>query len=41
MAVTGSEGAPVVGPAQVALVPMVATAAVWLTLRWWRRAEVT
>jgi ABC-2 type transport system permease protein len=40
MAVAGAEGAPSLDPVQIALVPATIAVAVWLTLRWWQRAEV-
>lgn len=40
MAVSGTEGAPELSPLQIALVPGATSVVVWLTVRWWRRAEV-
>ena len=40
MAVSGAEGIPALTPFQVALVPGLAVISLWLTVRWWRRAEV-
>jgi ABC-2 type transport system permease protein len=40
MAVAGSDGAPDVGAIHLGLVPIVTAIGVWLTVRWWRRAEV-
>ena len=40
IAVSGSEFAPVLGPIQIALVPGATAVGVWLTVAWWRRAEV-
>lgn len=40
MAVSGADGVPDLNPAQLALVPTVAGVGVWLTVRWWRKAEV-
>lgn len=40
VAITGSEAAPSLSVAQVALVPVVALTVMWLTVRWWDRAEV-
>ncbi len=39
MAVSGTEGAPELSPLQIALVPVATAVVVWLTVRWWRRAE--
>lgn len=41
MAIANAEGAPVLHPAQIALVPALASVMVWSTIRWWTRAEVT
>jgi len=40
IAVSGSEGAPVLSAFQVALVPITAAVGVWLTVHWWQQAEV-
>jgi ABC-2 type transport system permease protein len=40
MAISGTEGAPVLSAVQIGLVPLTATVAAWLTVDWWRRAEV-
>ncbi len=40
MAVAGAEGAPDLNPAQIGLVPAVALASIWVTTRWWGKAEV-
>ncbi len=40
IAVSGSEGASVLGPMQIALIPGATAVGVWLTVHWWRRAEV-
>lgn len=40
MAVAGMEGIPTVTPIQLALVPALAVSSMWLSIRWWRRAEV-
>ena len=40
LAVAGAEGVPDVTPAQLALVPAVGAMAIWLTIAWWRNAEV-
>lgn len=40
IAVSGSESAPALSPMQIALVPVAAGVGMWLTVRWWRLAEV-
>lgn len=40
LAVAGSEGIPVPGIIQMALVPLTGGIGAWLTVRWWRNAEV-
>ena len=40
VAIIGSQAAPALSPAQLALVPVVVLAVVWLTVDWWQRAEV-
>lgn len=40
LAVSGAEGVPELNPAQISLVPIIAAAGAWLTIRWWRNAEV-
>lgn len=40
LSVAGTEGVLDVTPLQIALVPVVALVGVWLTARWWGRAEV-
>lgn len=40
IAVAGMEGIPALTPIQLALVPGLAAASMWLTVEWWRRAEV-
>ena len=40
VAITGSEAAPALTWMQFALVPVVVLAVVWLTVDWWKRAEV-
>ncbi|MGH8952623.1 MAG: ABC transporter permease [Acidimicrobiia bacterium] len=40
MAVEGAEGAPNLSPAQFALVPAMSLVSIWMTTRWWARAEV-
>lgn len=40
VAITGSEAAPALSWMQFALVPVVVVVVVWLTVRWWKRAEV-
>lgn len=40
LAVAGTEGIPEPGGAQVFLVPALAAATAWLTVRWWSEAEV-
>lgn len=40
MAVAGAEGAPELNAVQIALVPAVALVGMWLTVLWWRTAEV-
>jgi len=39
IAIAGSEGAPVLSPTQIALVPIATAVGVWLTIRWWQRTE--
>lgn len=39
IAVSGSEGAPVLIPMQIALVPVATAVGLSFTVRWWRRAE--
>ncbi len=41
IAVSGTEGAPSLGLQHLALMPAVTLLAIWLTVRWWRDAEVT
>lgn len=40
LAVAGAEGAPTILPIQIAMVPGLTAVALWLTVRWWRTAEV-
>ena len=40
LAIAGSEAAPSITPIQIAMVPTVVLAVVWLTVDWWQRAEV-
>lgn len=40
LAIAGTEGAPQLNAAQIALVAVVGMAGVWATVRWWRNAEV-
>ena len=40
VAIAESEAAPTLSAAQLALVPTVVVAGVWLTVAWWKRAEV-
>ncbi len=40
VAISGSEAAPTLNVAQLALVPAVVVGTVWLTIEWWRNAEV-
>lgn len=40
IAVAGSEGAPSLTAAQIALVPVTTALGMWVTVRWWGRAEV-
>lgn len=40
MAVAGAEGAPILNPTQLVLVPGLALVSIWLTAGWWERAEV-
>ncbi len=40
MAVAGVEGVPNLNAIQLVLVPALAAAGVWATVRWWRKAEV-
>jgi ABC-2 type transport system permease protein len=40
MAIAGTENAPTLSVVQLLLVPGLALAGIWATLRWWRRAEV-
>jgi ABC-2 type transport system permease protein len=41
LAAAGSPGAPALDTAQVLLVPPTSGLGVWLTVRWWRTAEIT
>jgi ABC-2 type transport system permease protein len=41
IAVSGMEGVPSLGPQHLALIPAVTLLAIWLTVRWWRHAEVS
>jgi ABC-2 type transport system permease protein len=41
LAVSASEEAPALSAIQMALVPAIALAAIWLTVRWWETAEVS
>lgn len=40
LAVAGAEGVPDLTPIQLALVPAIGIIGIWLTLAWWRNAEV-
>jgi ABC-2 type transport system permease protein len=40
LAVAGGEGVPEISTIQLALVPALGALSVWLTIRWWRNAEV-
>lgn len=40
IAVAGSEGAPALGAVHIGSIPVTAALGIWLTVRWWRRAEV-
>ena len=40
MAVEGAEGAPDLSPVQIALVPAVVLASMWMTTSWWAKSEV-
>ena len=40
VAITGSDAAPPLSMVQIALVPALVLVAIWLTVRWWERAEV-
>jgi ABC-2 type transport system permease protein len=40
VAISGSEAAPALNAFQLALVPAVVVTVVWLTIEWWRKAEV-
>jgi ABC-2 type transport system permease protein len=40
IAVSGTQGAPVLSAIQVGLVPITAAVGVWLTVHWWQQAEV-